>query len=224
MCSRRTWRIDQLLEAAQRLLHLGVQLAHGRVLDLVLAFDLLDDQLGVADQLQLLGPQRRRPLDPQQQRFVLGDVVGRPPDPLAPLLQHLAVGVLNDGRDRRRARVAAGAAVDVDDDLHRRLSQNGAADRLAAGRTKEELPALARLGVPLAGGAVELLDLLALGDLEDRPRRSSSRSTPHWYQQSSQATVIRTSPARPGRGADGDPRAAQAAGQARDGARPPRSR
>ena len=30
-----------------------MQFAHGRVLDLVLAFDLLDDQLGIADQLQI---------------------------------------------------------------------------------------------------------------------------------------------------------------------------
>src|SRR5204863_2821620 len=65
------------VEGAQRLLHPGVQLAHAGVLDLVLALDLLDDQLGVADQLQLAGAERRRALDPEQQRAVLGDVVGR---------------------------------------------------------------------------------------------------------------------------------------------------
>ncbi len=75
-CSRRTWRIDQPSKPAGRLLHLGVQLAHRRVLDLVLALDLAHDQLRVADQLELAGAQRRRPLDAQQQRPVLGDVVG----------------------------------------------------------------------------------------------------------------------------------------------------
>ena len=37
--SRRTWRIDQQSKPAQRRFHLGVQLLHRRVLDLVSAFD-----------------------------------------------------------------------------------------------------------------------------------------------------------------------------------------
>ncbi len=101
------------LERPQGPLHLGVQLAQGRVLDLVLALHLAHDQLGVADQLQLGRSERRRPLDAEQQRPVLGDVVGRRADPLAALLEHLAVGVWHDGcrsrpgpgcRGRRRRR------------------------------------------------------------------------------------------------------------------------
>src|SRR6478672_6772464 len=71
--------------------HLAVQLSQGRVLDLVLALHLLDDQLRVADQLDLAGIERARALDAEQQRPVLGDVVGRVADRLAPLLQHRAV-------------------------------------------------------------------------------------------------------------------------------------
>src|SRR5689334_17041867 len=69
------------LEAAQRLLHLRIQLAHPGVFDFVLALHLLDDELRVADQLQLARSERAGTLDPEQQRPVLGDVVGRPSDP-----------------------------------------------------------------------------------------------------------------------------------------------
>src|SRR5262245_12885319 len=97
------------LERRQRPRHLAVELAQRRVLDLVFALDLAHDQLRVADQLDLAGAERLRALDPEQQRPVLGDVVGGGPDPLSDLLQHPAVGVLDDDPDRGRAGVAPGA-------------------------------------------------------------------------------------------------------------------
>src|SRR5689334_2348103 len=111
------------VEIAERLLHPAMKLAHRRVLDLVLALHLLDDQLGVADQLELVGAVLRGALDAEQQRPVLGDVVGGLADPLAALLEHGAVGRAHHGRDRRRARIPPGPAVDVDDEPQRRLSQ-----------------------------------------------------------------------------------------------------
>ena len=80
-------------------------------------------------------------------------------DPLAHLLDDLAVGVADDDADRRRARVAAGAAVDVDRQpaitvLQGDRSPSGA--RPGAGAPRRSWPPLARAGVPLAGGGVEL--------------------------------------------------------------------
>src|SRR5829696_8875705 len=62
-----------------------------------------------------------RELDPPQQRPVLGDVVGRLADRLPHFLQHLATAVAEHDPDRGRARVAAGAAVDVDGEAAHRL-------------------------------------------------------------------------------------------------------
>src|ERR1044072_5981655 len=72
-------------ELLQRPPHLGVQFAHRRVLDLVLAADLAHDQLRVADQLHLVGAELRRPPDPAQQRPVLCDGGGRRADAPPPL-------------------------------------------------------------------------------------------------------------------------------------------
>ncbi len=161
LCSRRTWRIDQLSKRPQRRLHLAVELPHCRVLDLVPPFDLADDQLRVADQLQLAGAVRRGQLDAQQQRPVLGDVVGRAADPLAALLEHLATGVADDGADRRRPGIAPGAAVDVDDQL-RHLDAIAVGDSpRAAGR----LDPPARCSRSTARGAVELSISLPLLEL-----------------------------------------------------------
>jgi hypothetical protein len=87
------------------------------LLDLVVAAHLLDDQLRVADQIELVGAQLPRQLDPEQDGPVLGDVVGRLADRLAALGEDLAGWIGGDGRDRGRPRVATRAAVDVDDDL-----------------------------------------------------------------------------------------------------------
>src|SRR4051794_3841834 len=101
-------------EILQCLQHLLVQPPQGLVLDLVLPRYLAHDQLRIADQLQPVGAERLRALDPEQQRPVLGDVVGRGADRFAALLQHLTVSVLNNDGDRRRARVSPRPAVDVD--------------------------------------------------------------------------------------------------------------
>ena len=194
-CSRRTWRIDQLLEARQGPLHLGVQLAHRRVLDLVLALDLPHDQLRVADQLQLgrrpaPPPARSRAAAPGTRRRCWSPCRSARRAPRAP-------------RRRRPATTAAiaagpglpaGAAVDVDDQLHRALSQparrcdvGGA--RARRGRAARPRPPLAFhcRAEPSSWSTSLPLSIWKTG------RSSSSRSTPHWYQESSQATVIRTS-------------------------------
>src|SRR3954454_2126300 len=102
------------VEPPQRPLHLVVEPLHPSVLDLVAAFDLAHDQLGVPDQLQLLGAVLGGELDPPQQSPVLGDVVRRLADPLTHFPQLLPVAVAEDDPDRRRAGVAPGAPVDVD--------------------------------------------------------------------------------------------------------------
>ena len=56
-------------------------------------------------------------------------------DQRADALEHLAAGLLNDGRDRRRAGVAAGAAVDVDDDPHVRARRSRCARLIGTGST-----------------------------------------------------------------------------------------
>jgi hypothetical protein len=84
--------------------------------DLVLALDLAHDELGVADQLDLACAERVRSLEPEHQRPILGDVVGRRADPLAVLLEHLSVRRRHHHADRRGAGVATCAAVDVDDE------------------------------------------------------------------------------------------------------------
>src|SRR5436305_2970964 len=166
------------VEASQRLRHLSVQFAHRRVLDLVFPFDLLDDQLGVANELDLIGAQRSRPLDSQQQRFVLGDVVGRPPDSLAMLLEYTSVGVLNDRGYRRRPGITASAAVDVDDDLHRRLNQKARRTDWRPASPKRSCPPFPTLAFQWRAerSSCSMSSPLAISKTL---RRSSSRSTPH---------------------------------------------
>src|SRR3954447_5674655 len=62
-------------ELPERLLRGRVQRLHVRVLDLVLAVDLLGDELRVVDDLDLVGPERARPVEAEQQAAVLGHVV-----------------------------------------------------------------------------------------------------------------------------------------------------
>ncbi len=66
-----------------------------------------------------LAPSSRAWRKPEQQRAVLGDVVGRRAEQLRVLAEHLAVGRAEHAGGRGGARVAAGAAVDVHDHLHR---------------------------------------------------------------------------------------------------------
>src|SRR3954454_17161607 len=64
-------------KAGQRLGRAGMQRAHVGVLDLVDAVDLLGHELRVVDHVDLVGAERLRALQAEQQRAVLGDVVGR---------------------------------------------------------------------------------------------------------------------------------------------------
>jgi hypothetical protein len=105
-----------LVEGTELVEDLRVQRLQVLVLDLVLLLHLADDQLRVADKLDLLRLELLGQADAKQQRPVLGDVVGRGSDRLAALGEDLAVAVAGDGGDRGRAGVAPRAAVDVDRD------------------------------------------------------------------------------------------------------------
>jgi hypothetical protein len=107
-----------LLKSVERLQRAAVQRLQLGVLDAVLAVDLLGDQLGVVDDLDRCRADRGGALEPQQERAVLGDVVGRVADRHRGLVEHPAVGRRDDRGGGRGTRVAAGAAVHVDDDLH----------------------------------------------------------------------------------------------------------
>ena len=80
------------IEAAERGAYLGVQLAQGGVLDLVLALDLADDQLESPTRSSSLAPSACARSMPSKSP-VLGDVVGRRTDRLTDLFQHLPSGV-----------------------------------------------------------------------------------------------------------------------------------
>ena len=67
-CARGTERIDQRSKPRSASQRGGVQRLHVGVLDLVGAVDLLGDQLGVVDDLDLGGAERPRALEPEQQR------------------------------------------------------------------------------------------------------------------------------------------------------------
>ncbi len=103
----------ELLELAQGLL---VQRRHIRALDLVLAVDLLGDQLGVVDHLDLGGAQLTGALEAEQEAAVLGDVVRRMTERDRRLVEDVAVRRRHDGRRGGRSRIATGSAVHVDDD------------------------------------------------------------------------------------------------------------
>jgi hypothetical protein len=87
------------------------------LLDPVLTLDLLDDQLRVADQLELGRTLLSGKLDAADQRRVLGLVVGGGADALGVLGDELAVGVGDDEPDRGLAGVAPRSPVDVDSQL-----------------------------------------------------------------------------------------------------------
>ena len=124
-------------------MRLGVQRLHVRVLDLVLAVDLLGDELGVVDDLDLGGAERRAPGRARaagrgtrrrcsSRAEQLGGLVERPSPS----------GVETHGAGRGRARVAPRAAVDVDDDLHsarRRSSRSAGTRRARAARRRSRV-------------------------------------------------------------------------------------
>jgi hypothetical protein len=122
-----------LVEALSQAPGLGVQRQQRRAVHLVGAAQLLDDQLGVAAHPDPARTKRPGPLQPGDDRPVLGDVVGRPADSLRHLGKHLSLELLLSGRRfgqggddhavAGRAGVAAGAAVDLNHHLSGPIGQ-----------------------------------------------------------------------------------------------------
>ncbi len=81
--------------------------------DLVLALDLLDHQLGVADDAEAGVVVVEGVLEAGEEAGVLGVVVGADAEELAELGEDVAVGVLNEGSEAGGAGVAAGSSVAV---------------------------------------------------------------------------------------------------------------
>ena len=113
-CSRRTLRRSISWNWPTQAARLVEEQAQVGVLDLVLAAELLDDQLAVAEHGQLAHAAVERQLEAGDQRLVLGDVVGRRADAVGELLDDRAVETQQLAADAGRAGVAAGAAVDVE--------------------------------------------------------------------------------------------------------------
>ena len=118
-CARGTDRIVQRSKSAQRSQRLRVQRLHVGVLDLVGAVDLLGDQLGVVDHLDLRGAERTaRARARAAGRGTPRRCWSAVPMRSARLVEHVALGRGDHGGRRGGARIAACAAVHVDDDLH----------------------------------------------------------------------------------------------------------
>ncbi len=84
--------------------------------DLVLALDLLDHELGVGDDAEVGVVVVERPLEAAEEAGVLGVVVGAVAEELGELGEDVAGFVLQDGPVAGRAGVAAGAAVTMGGD------------------------------------------------------------------------------------------------------------
>src|SRR5947209_4645538 len=103
--------LDFVGHRRQQALHLGVELLQLRLLDLVVALDLLDDEVRVDEDLEpvwLPVPHGPEALD---QRVVLGLVVRHVPEPLVPRLEPQPVLVLDEHARPSRTGVAAGGPV-----------------------------------------------------------------------------------------------------------------
>ena len=152
--ARRTPRSAAIASLVQRL--------HRRVLDLVGAGQLLGDQLGVVDRAR---PRRRRAprarSSPRSSARYSATLLVATPIRSASSSSTVAVGLGDDHADRGRPRVAARAAVDVDDELQRgavigvnrwraRAARRGSAARRRSRTSRlppPEAPALAARGL-----------------------------------------------------------------------------
>src|SRR5436190_2872288 len=181
------------VEALERRPHLDMKLAQRRVLDLVLAAHLADDQLRVANELKLPGPERPRPFDSEEERAVFRDVVGCTTDGLRVLVNHAAVGLGQYGRDRRRPRVAARAAVDVDDQPLGQASFAASCGWRSAAERRRSVPSSSTTAFQAraASSSSETSAPFATSRTGSSP--SPSAPTSHWYHQSSPAPVTRPS-------------------------------
>ena len=117
--ARGTVRTRQRAKRRERVQRRRVQRLHVRVLDLVLAVDLLGDELGVVDDLDLVGAERAaRGRARAAGRGTRRRCSSRRRAARGPRRATSPSGVGDDGRRGGRPRVAARAAVDVDDELH----------------------------------------------------------------------------------------------------------
>ncbi len=140
------------LEALERAQRLAVQRGELLVADAVLAGELLGDQLGVVDDLDLGGAERARPVEAEQQGAVLGDVVGGAAERDRRLVDDVAFGIRQHGRRRGRPGVATRAAVHVDDEAH--ALRRGQRRELAR---NARTPPVAHLALTAAVGLVAAL-------------------------------------------------------------------
>ncbi len=101
---------------------LCVQRLQPRVLHLVVAEHLLNEQERIGSHVELLVAVALRPLERRQQRAILGDVVGRHANRLGELLDQRAVLLFHANAESRRAWIAARAPVDVGDDRPGRVA------------------------------------------------------------------------------------------------------
>src|SRR5215211_2455363 len=125
-----------VLELPQGVHGLEVQRLHVLVLDLVLAADLARHELRVVDHLDLPRAELVGQLEAEEDRPVLGYVVGRLADVAAALYELVALGGGHHRAGGGRAGVAARAAVHVDDDL----VQAAGAQRCEGGSIGGKLP------------------------------------------------------------------------------------
>src|SRR6266536_1297052 len=162
------WLAPDVVEALSQAPGLGVQRQQRRAVHLIRAAQLLDDKLGVAAHPDSVRTKRPGPLQPGDDRPVLGDVVGRPADSRRQLVEHLTVerllssGWLGRGGDDHavagRAGVPAGAAVDLNYNLSGRVGRvGGRLGRLGGSLSRLGRGGNVRAAVGLAGTVLALL-------------------------------------------------------------------
>src|SRR5947209_5978415 len=99
-----------------------MEILQRRILDLVDALDLADEQLRIADQLERLRSMLDRILECGDESLILGKVVGLMPEIFAEGGDFLAGFVLDDDSEARRSRISARPTVAVrDQKLRRRI-------------------------------------------------------------------------------------------------------
>ena len=91
-----------------------------RMLHLVLAAHLLDEQLGVRAYLDILFAVRDSPAKRRQQSVVLGDVIGGDSQAAVQLVDEPAFGIFDADAVAGRAGITPRAAIDVNGDHVRR--------------------------------------------------------------------------------------------------------
>jgi hypothetical protein len=101
---------DQFLGAA-------VEILERRVFHFVDAFDLADQQLGIADQLEGLGAMPKGVFKGRDQTLIFGEIVGLVAEVLAEMCDLVSGLILDDDAVTGGAGIATGAAVAVGDEV-----------------------------------------------------------------------------------------------------------